>query len=257
MTIWIDPPAWPAYGRLWSHLVSDVSLDELHEFATAAGLPRRGFEGDHYDIPEDRYAQVVAAGANPTTSRDLVRRLRISGLRVMKRHSDRLVTTLPSVPGPDGAVMRVDLFTARFEPPEAATRAVAVLLSDGAGRQAVVHSVQRQAWGPPSGLRESGESVRQAAVREVVEETGIVIDPEALDVVGYERLTFLDGRPHGRFDLPTLSVAVFQQRLTGPVPPLVPQALDVDAAEWVGHRDFSERCGHEFWWPLVGSVLLP
>ncbi|MFE3408058.1 DUF4031 domain-containing protein, partial [Streptomyces mirabilis] len=29
MTVYIDPPAWPGHGRLWSHLVSDVSYDEL------------------------------------------------------------------------------------------------------------------------------------------------------------------------------------------------------------------------------------
>ena len=35
------------------HLVSDASLDELHEFAAAHDIPRRGFQGDHYDVPEE------------------------------------------------------------------------------------------------------------------------------------------------------------------------------------------------------------
>ena len=46
MTILIDDPRWPAHGRLWSHLVSDSDLDELHEFAAANGIPRRGFDLD-------------------------------------------------------------------------------------------------------------------------------------------------------------------------------------------------------------------
>ncbi|HET8766126.1 MAG TPA: DUF4031 domain-containing protein, partial [Pedococcus sp.] len=70
MTIWIDPPAWPAHGRLWSHLVSDRSYDELHEFAAAQGIPRRAFEGDHYDVPDERYAALVGAGAQPVAGRD-------------------------------------------------------------------------------------------------------------------------------------------------------------------------------------------
>jgi hypothetical protein len=31
--ILIDPPAWPAWNRVWSHLVSDEAHAELHAFA--------------------------------------------------------------------------------------------------------------------------------------------------------------------------------------------------------------------------------
>lgn len=62
--------------------MSDVSLDELHEFADGVGIPRRGFQGDHYDIPEEHRAEVVAAGATEVESRELVRRLRAAGLRL-------------------------------------------------------------------------------------------------------------------------------------------------------------------------------
>lgn len=84
MGILIDPPAWPAHGRLWSHLVSDTSLDELHAFAAEHGIPRRGFERDHYDVPADAYDQLVAAGAMPVTSREVVQRLTAAGLRRRK-----------------------------------------------------------------------------------------------------------------------------------------------------------------------------
>jgi hypothetical protein len=49
----IDQPRWPAHGRLWSHLISDSSLAELHAFADLLGLPPRSFEGDHYDVPAE------------------------------------------------------------------------------------------------------------------------------------------------------------------------------------------------------------
>ncbi|MEJ7720218.1 MAG: DUF4031 domain-containing protein [Ilumatobacteraceae bacterium] len=53
MTVLIDEPRWWHRGRRWCHLVSDSSYDELHEFAHANGIPRRGFQGDHYDIPDE------------------------------------------------------------------------------------------------------------------------------------------------------------------------------------------------------------
>jgi hypothetical protein len=81
----IDPPVWPWRGRRWSHLVSDVSYDELHAFvARELGIPRRAFQGDHYDIPEDLYAIAVAAGAEPVGARELLSRLLAAGLRSKK-----------------------------------------------------------------------------------------------------------------------------------------------------------------------------
>ena len=82
--ILIDPPAVPAHGRLWSHLVSDTSYDELHDFAAAHGIPARGFERDHYDVPDSAYDALVAGGAVPVSSRELVARLVAAGLRRRK-----------------------------------------------------------------------------------------------------------------------------------------------------------------------------
>jgi muramoyltetrapeptide carboxypeptidase len=84
MAILVDPPAWPAHGRLWAHLVSDVSYEELHAFAAAQGVPRRGFERDHYDVPEEAYDDLVSAGAIPVSSRVLLERLERAGLRRRK-----------------------------------------------------------------------------------------------------------------------------------------------------------------------------
>ncbi|WP_432138818.1 MULTISPECIES: DUF4031 domain-containing protein [unclassified Streptomyces] len=81
MTLYIDPPTWPGHGRLWSHLVSDASYEELHAFAERLGVPRRAFERDHYDLPAHRYADAVAAGAVEIGSKELVRRLTEAGLR--------------------------------------------------------------------------------------------------------------------------------------------------------------------------------
>ncbi|WP_181803904.1 DUF4031 domain-containing protein [Streptomyces shenzhenensis] len=85
MTVYIDPPNWPGHGRMWSHLVSDVSYAELHLFAEGLGVPRRGFERDHYDLPSHRYADAVRAGAVEVSSREVVRLLHGAGLRRRKR----------------------------------------------------------------------------------------------------------------------------------------------------------------------------
>lgn len=85
MTVLIDQPRWLAHDTLWAHLVSDASLDELHAFAEAAGLPRRSFDRDHYDVPERSYDALVEAGAEPVSNRELVERLQTSGLRVSQR----------------------------------------------------------------------------------------------------------------------------------------------------------------------------
>jgi Protein of unknown function (DUF4031) len=82
MAVLIDEPIWWFKGRRWSHLVSDVSYDELHEFAEQAGIPRRGFQGDHYDVPEEYFDDLIGAGAQLTSSRELLRRLRAGGLRL-------------------------------------------------------------------------------------------------------------------------------------------------------------------------------
>ena len=93
MTVLIDPPNVSGHGRWWSHLVSDLSHEELHRFADELGIPRRGFDRDHYDIPAERYDDVVAAGASPVSSRELLERLRAAGLR--RRKSQTLAPRRP------------------------------------------------------------------------------------------------------------------------------------------------------------------
>ena len=82
MAILVDDAIWAWRERLWAHLVSDASYDELHVFAELLGIPRRSFQGDHYDVPAERRLAAIALGAEPVGSRELVRRLRASGLRL-------------------------------------------------------------------------------------------------------------------------------------------------------------------------------
>jgi uncharacterized protein DUF4031 len=84
VTVYIDPPTWPGHGRMWSHLVSDVSYEELHAFAASIGCTPRAFERDHYDVPSHRYGDAVAAGAVEVSSREVVELLTKAGLRRRK-----------------------------------------------------------------------------------------------------------------------------------------------------------------------------
>jgi len=83
--ILIDEPMWPNHGRIWGHVVSDASLDELHAFAARVGIPRRGFDLDHYDYPVERQPELLAAGATLVGAHELTKRLIASGLRVRRK----------------------------------------------------------------------------------------------------------------------------------------------------------------------------
>ncbi|MDK1360680.1 DUF4031 domain-containing protein [Arthrobacter sp. zg-Y1219] len=83
--IYIDPPLWPAHNTLFSHLVSDTSLAELHSFAADASIAVRAFDLDHYDVPAGRYRDLVARGAVEVDGGTLVRLLIGSGLRIKAR----------------------------------------------------------------------------------------------------------------------------------------------------------------------------
>jgi len=81
VAILIDDAAVPRHERDWCHLASTVSFEELHAFAAGMGIPARGFDGDHYDVPTTRRDDLVAQGALPVTARELVKALTAAGLR--------------------------------------------------------------------------------------------------------------------------------------------------------------------------------
>jgi hypothetical protein len=82
MALLVDNAVWPWRGRLWCHLVSDASVDELHGFARRLGIPDRAFQGDHYDLTDELRDCAIAEGAVAVTSRELVTALRAAGLRL-------------------------------------------------------------------------------------------------------------------------------------------------------------------------------
>lgn len=92
--IFIDPPFWPAHGTVFSHLISDTSVAELHAFAAAHGVTERAFDLDHYDVPERLHAELVAGGAVPLSGKELARTLMASGLRIKAKYRVKSVASV-------------------------------------------------------------------------------------------------------------------------------------------------------------------
>ena len=63
----------------WCHMVSDADFEELHAFAAQLGIPRRRFQGDHYDLHSALRARAMALGAIEVGTGELV--LRMAGER--------------------------------------------------------------------------------------------------------------------------------------------------------------------------------
>lgn len=252
MTLWIDPPLWPAHGRVWSHLISDTSSEELHAFATRLGIPSRGFEGDHYDLPEELYAAAVALGATPTTGGDLVRRLQDSGLRVRKRQGERGIGRALDIGFPDGGRADVDFVHSSTGPPQHSVFAATVFVRDAADNWLVVYSRRRGEFSVPGGWREPGESPVHTAVRELREETGISLPSSALRSAAYERFY---PRPGVAWPSPGRFLMIFRVDLAVVRPEVT--ADQGEPARWVTAGGFADLSGHSWWWPMADSLLNP
>jgi Protein of unknown function (DUF4031) len=244
VTIWIDPPAWPAHGRLWSHLISDESYAELHQFAATQGIPRRGFEGDHYDVPEERYAALVAAGARAVGGRDLARTLRDSGLRIQKRKHERVVQSVPEPSWlPPGS--RADVVASRQDGPPANTVVVRLALRQ---RDRLLVLDRLDGGGPdlPSA------PVASLTPAEALERLyGIVVGspaPRSLRLLGYVRNTVRQPDDAYRWPVPQASFAVWTDELA--------PGAGVLAGRWLPGDDAPEQLSHRHWWALVEDLVV-
>ena len=72
---WVKSAARKHGGR-WCHLASDVSHEELHEFAAGLGLRREWFQGDHYDLTPGMRYRAIRAGAVETSGPELIKRMK-------------------------------------------------------------------------------------------------------------------------------------------------------------------------------------
>jgi hypothetical protein len=249
VTIWIDQPAWPAHGRLWSHLVSDTSYEELHAFAAAQGIPRRAFEGDHYDVPQERYAALVRAGANATTGRELVRLLQRSGLRIQKRTRERVIRSITDAAWlPPGG--RVDVIASRQDTAPSTTVLVRLaVLRDG---ELLARRRDGGGWDLPS--QEVGTHGAMAALTDL--ERGVLgvgdrAEVERPSLLGYVRNTVPHGADGYPWPIPQASFAVFLART--PTRELLAADGSPDC-RWLPLRSAAGTLSARHWWPLLADV---
>jgi hypothetical protein len=236
VTIWIDPPAWPAHGTLWSHLISDTSLEELHAFAAELGIPRRGFEGDHYDVPEERYAALVAAGARPIGGRELLRLLQASGLRIPKRRHERVLHSQSEPPWlPAGS--RVDVISSRQDGPPAST-VVVRLLAHTAGSVLVV---PRHDGGLDLPSRAVGGATAEEALAELQRE--VVGDEGEAELVGYVRNSVPSADASYPWPTPRACFAVYARD--------VDEARPFGGGHWIALDEAADRLAERHWWVLL------
>lgn len=252
MAILVDPPRWPAYGLQWSHLASDTSLEELHDFAARLSIPRRGFEGDHYDVPETMYEPIVDAGAIEVSARELVAALHTAGLRLRHLVGDRPIDRVRGVLLDGGPRADVDLVISRRPVPDASAHGVAVLLRDSAGLVALER--RNGGWSPPAVRVHPGETIGDAAVRSVRSRTGLRVEVDALAPVAFQVRRTSDTRaPWTERDRLAVVAATLEPH------------HDNSAAQsaWVDLPELERRCAGEFWWPIpaylyeVGRWAMP
>ncbi|MEJ5946789.1 DUF4031 domain-containing protein [Pseudokineococcus basanitobsidens] len=229
MAVLVDPPRWPAHGREWSHLVSDTSLEELHVFAAGVGIPRRGFEGDHYDVPGDRLPDLLAAGAVVVPAGELLRRLVASGLRVPKRRGQQVLDSRLER-RPDGSRVHVDLVVSTSAPPAATTRGARGLVLDGEGRLLL----------------------RRPAGSEDDPWTLPVVVPGAGSPLGFSRHRPVVGTTPGGGRPPASSWR--HLALVAARPDAVVRAPEVELGVEPAARA-QQACGSPAWWPLVTAGL--
>lgn len=218
--------------------MSDTSYDELHDFAAAQGLPSRGFEGDHYDVPEERYAALVAAGATPVNGREVVRILQRSGLRIQKRRHERVVRAVPGAPWlPPGS--RADVITSRQDDPP--TNTVVVRLAAFRGADLLVVERADGGWDLPS------RPVPDGAVAEAVSAmvTDALGSPGALSptLAGYVRNTVPHPSPDYPWPAPKACFAVYAGHLVDEPAPA--------AGRWLASEQWPTVLGERHWWPLL------
>jgi 8-oxo-dGTP pyrophosphatase MutT (NUDIX family) len=166
----------------------------------------------------------------------------------------RLVASIPEVVFADGSRAAVEVVLDSEPAPDTDVFAALVMIEDAEGSFALVYSPRRAEWASPGGYREPGERVRETVVREVLEETGLLLDEAALLPCGYERFRPLTP---GRWPREGGCLQVFRTRVPTVRPPLAAAEDDVVDHRWVGLEQFESLCGEAFWWPLAAALLRP
>lgn len=260
MALWIDRPAWPAHDTVFSHLVSDGGLEatgaaswvrasaELTDALAGAGLHPGWLDGDHADVPVSAFDDLLAAGAQLRSAREITAMLTATGQRLRKRKAEKCLTRTVVDEG-----HRVDLVRSAAGPVGAAGSATmedgGLVVADGAGRVLLVPG--EDGWGLLQGVGPQG--VAGGVPGRDVGGPSSTSGKGAL--IGYEEEVRREGgvlrRQHRAYRLQVVGgpdglAAVGAAWSTGAEAP-----APIDGARWVGLAEGRDLVGGASWWPLV------
>jgi len=163
-----------------------------------------------------------------------------------------LLAQLLDVPFADGSVAHVELVRSDEPAPESEVFAAMVVLQDADDRYAVVFSPRRGEWGPPGGAREAGETVLECVLREVCEETGLVLTGADLAPWGQERF---EPQTPGRWPAAGGVMQLYRSQIPSAAPELRATEDDAVDPQWMSLEEFRRRSGERFWWPLIEGAM--
>lgn len=152
---------------------------------------------------------------------------------------------------------RMDLLSTA-EVPEGYHPTTAFVLAVDAEQRTLLTRVGRpgRGWEVPGGHVDPGESVVQAAVRELAEETGLRARPEELTLVGGQQITLLEPPPADYAYPAHAFMAFLLLRLpvrgasTRPDP-----SSECTEAAWVDREELARRCAGASWLPLHATLF--
>ncbi len=121
------------------------------------------------------------------------------------------------------------------------------------GQLLLCHVTNTPRWDIPKGMQDPGESTLEAAIRELREEAGLV-----LDAARFEDLGSFDYRPDKRLHLYRVRVGAELNSLEGlvctsffPHPVTGEPTPETDGFRWAGRDQITRLC-----WPRMGQRLL-
>lgn len=149
------------------------------------------------------------------------------------------------------------LFRDRTLPDPALTTAGFVLVRDRGGHLLLTHvNLPGRGWDVPGGHVDEGEDLRVATVRELAEETGLVLPVPALNPLGRQEF-WLDRPPPDwyHYPYPRSHVVYFCAQVDDIGPPVTPAvSSECGPAGWFPADRVRTLCAGCSWLPLVDHV---
>lgn len=161
--------------------------------------------------------------------------------------------TIPNLEVPN----QIELVASTHAPPSELVSCAFVLAVNPA-RQVLLTFDSRPArgWDVPGGHLDAGESPEVAALRELREETGLVLSKSHLDVVGWTRIRLDQRPPEYRYPYPTSYMTFYAAHLDRPVELPGPEpGTECSDARWMSVDDVNKYCAGCDWLPMLKYVL--